>query len=73
LLLKFWPEKATISLFDQEVSVAEKNVVVVTGVAVPGSKPVVRAVGTFREVVPDGANPAIFVLQHTPDAVKALR
>jgi hypothetical protein len=73
LLLKFWPEKGVISLFDQEVSVAKKNVVVVTDVAVPGVKPVVRAVATFRDLVPDGQIPAIFVLEHTPDAVKALR
>ena len=73
LLLKYWPEKGTILLFDQEVSVAKKNVVVVTNVAVPGATPVVKAVASFRDVVPDGANPAIFVLQHAPDAVKALR
>jgi hypothetical protein len=73
LLLKFWPEKGTINLFDQEVSVVKKNVVVVTGVGVPGSTPVIKAVATFREIVPDGANPALFVLQHTPDAVKALK
>lgn len=73
LLLKFWPEKGVISLFGQEVSVTKKNVVVVTGIGIPGTTPVVKAVGTFRDLIPDGQNPAIFVLQHTPDAVKALR
>jgi len=72
LLLKFWPEKNMINLFGQDVSVAEKNVVVVTRVAVSGSTPVVTAVATFRDLVPDGANPAIFVLERTPEAVKAL-
>jgi hypothetical protein len=72
LLLQFWPAKRLVKVCDQEVSVAENNVVVVTGVDDPKVPPVVRAVGTFLEVVPDGENPAIYVLAHSPATRKAL-
>ena len=72
LFLQFWRAKKLVKVCGQEVSVAENNVVVVTGVDDPKAPPLVRAVGTFLEVVPDGENPAIFVLAHSPETRKAL-
>jgi len=72
LFLQFWPTKHLIRLFDQEVSVETNNVVVVTGIGIPGSTPVVRAVAKFADIVPDGENPAVYVLDRSPEAKKAL-
>jgi hypothetical protein len=72
LFLQFWPARKLVRLFDQEVSVAEGNVVVATGVDDPKARPAVLAVGAFREVVPDGQNPALYVLAHSPEARRAL-
>jgi hypothetical protein len=72
LFLQFWPAKKTVKLFDQEVSVAENNIVVATRADDPKAPPVVRAVGAFLEVVPDGENPALYVLAHSAEARKAL-
>ena len=72
LYLQFWPAKKLVKLFSQEVSVGENNVIVVTGVTDPKASPAVRAVSSFLEVVPDGENPAVYVLAHSPEARKAL-
>jgi hypothetical protein len=72
ILLQFWPAKKLVKVCGQEVSVAENNVVVVSGVGDSKTPPVARAVGTFAEVVPDGENPALYVLAHSPEARKAL-
>jgi hypothetical protein len=73
LLLKFWPAKGTIEVFGQEISVTEKNVLIATYLGEHGPLWIVRTVGAFRDVVPDGANPAEYVLQHTPEALKVLK
>ena len=73
LFLQFWPEKHLVKVFDQEVSVAENNVVVVTGVGDREKAPVVRAVAAFTGTVPDGENPGVFVLKESAAAREALK
>jgi hypothetical protein len=73
LFLQFWPEKHLVKLFDQEVSVADKNVVVVTGVTDRDKAPVVRAVAAFSGVVPSGENPGVFVLEQSAAVRAALQ
>lgn len=71
IFLQFWPEKHLVKVFDQEISVAENNVVVVTGIGTE-RRPVVKAVSSFFDVVPDGENPSLFVLGASSPAYKAL-
>jgi hypothetical protein len=70
LFLQYWPEKQSVELFGHRISVAMNNIVVVTGIRTP--TPLVQAVSSFSEVVPDGENPALYVLERSPEAMKAL-
>lgn len=71
LYLRYWPTRNVVNLFGQEVSVETNNVIVAT-FGTKGSRPVVQAVSSFRDVVPDGANPGEYVLRQSPDVQNAL-
>jgi hypothetical protein len=72
VLVQYWPEQSRALVLGSNVLVGVNNVVVATHVATPGSEPVVRAVSSYVGLVPDGENPALAVLSHSPEARRVL-